>query len=108
MNLTDLDGLAERMLGPATKLVISVHRANAAETHLVLGSLSVLELRALAVVLANLVPDDHALTVLIEWTQGPSPVAESRAAENRAALEAELAADFRERRAVRENARRSA
>lgn len=108
MNGTDLDVLADRMLGPATRLVTAVHRVDKAETHLVLGSLSVLELRTVAVVLASLVPDDHALAVIAVWTQTPPPVSEHRAAENRAALEAELAADFQQRRAERERIRRTA
>lgn len=101
MNAVELDDLAERMLGPAAKLVPAVHRSNAAEVQAVLGRLSVPELRALVVVLANLVPDDHALSQLVEWTREPPPVSKYRAAANRALLEAELAADFQARKAAR-------
>ncbi|MER7131219.1 hypothetical protein [Streptosporangium saharense] len=91
MSTTDLDALAERMLWPATRLIAAVHDRDDRASHDVLAGLGTVELRALCVVLAALVPDDQALTTLADWTRGAPPVSERQAAEHRAALEAELA-----------------
>ncbi|MEU6725555.1 hypothetical protein ABZ917_17755 [Nonomuraea wenchangensis] len=93
-----LDDLAEQMLAPATRLVVAVHDGDAATSHDVLARLGVLELRALAVTLAALVPDDQALTALTAWTRGLAPVSDRQAAAHRELLEAEVAAFSRSRR----------
>ncbi|MET9339233.1 helix-turn-helix transcriptional regulator [Nonomuraea sp. NPDC003804] len=51
-----LDDLAEQMLGPASRLIRAVRERDVAEAHDVLGALDVLELRALAVRLADIAP----------------------------------------------------
>lgn len=86
MNVTDLDVLAERMLGPAAQLVVSVHDHDVAGAHEALEPLTVLELRALAVTLAALVRDDESLLTLLDWTRGLGPVSDRQAERNRARL----------------------
>lgn len=98
MNADTLDDLAQQMLWPATKLVAAVHDNDTRTSHAVLTRLDTVELRALAVVLASLVPDDVTLTALARWTCGAPPVSERQAARHRADLEAELAADAAQRR----------
>ncbi|MER7126662.1 hypothetical protein [Micrococcus luteus] len=100
MTPADLDALAERMLWPATKLVAAVRDGDDRTCHDMLSHLGPVELRALAVVLAALVPDDAALTALADWTRSAPPVSDRQAAEHRAALEAELADAAAERRRV--------
>lgn len=58
MATPDLDALAWDMLtGTAPALVRAVHQRDADTVHERLGGLDVLQLRALAVVLADLIPD---------------------------------------------------
>lgn len=94
----DLDDLAARMLWPAVTLVTAVHDADAQASRQVLRRLGTIELRALCVVLAALVPDDQALTVLTRWTRDAPSVSDRQAARHRQELEAELAAEARHRR----------
>ena len=56
----DLDALAVRMLQPAAQLVPAVQAGNASRAHAVLERLDLVELRALAVVLADWAPDPSA------------------------------------------------
>ncbi|GAA2990459.1 hypothetical protein GCM10017559_08100 [Streptosporangium longisporum] len=93
-----LDDLAQQMFWPATKLVAAVHDHDTRTSHTVLSTLDTVELRALAVVLASLVPDDHTFTTLARCTRGTPPVSERQAAQHRATLEAELAHAARTRR----------
>jgi len=95
---TYLDDLAEQMLAPATRLVVAVHDGDVATSHDVLGRLGVIELRALAVALAALVPDDQALTVLTAWSRGLVPVTQQQAARHRDLLVAEVEAHSRSKR----------
>lgn len=63
-----LDVLAEEMILPACRLVAAVQGRAADEAASILETLSVLELRALAVVLAELVPaDDPAMDLFTLW-----------------------------------------
>ncbi|MFI7628425.1 hypothetical protein [Microbispora rosea] len=96
--MTDLDALAETMLPPATALVVAVHDHDVAAAHATLAGLDVLQLRALAVTLAALVPDDHTLTELLAWTRSQGPISDRQAAVNRQRLEATLAAHDAHRR----------
>lgn len=86
-----LDDLAERMLSSATQLVCAVQDYDTRDAHTLLSRLDVLELRALAVVLAALVPDDATLEDLLAWTRCQGPVSPRRAAVNRARLMAAVA-----------------
>lgn len=103
--MTDLDALAERMLPPAATLVVAVHDHDIPTAHAMLEPLGVLELRALAVTLAALVPDDRTLTELLAWTRGQAPISDRQAAAHRAQLEQTLAEhDAARRRAQRRRA----
>lgn len=86
-----LDDLAERMLAPATRLVCAVQDHDVDDAHRLLSGLDVLELRALAVVMAALVPDDATLEDLLAWTRNAGPISPRRAAVNRARLMAAVA-----------------
>lgn len=93
-----LDDMAERMFAPAVRLVEAVHDYDRATAHHLLAGLGVIELRALAVDLASLVPDDEALTTLLAWTRGVAPISDRQAAKNREVLESEAAAYSRSKR----------
>ena len=56
MSERERDHLVVQMLTPASRLVEGVHGRDKAVCHVVLSSLSVVELQALAVTLAQLVP----------------------------------------------------
>lgn len=86
-----LDELAEAMLPAALDLICQVHDREAAAVAEILEPLGVLRLRALAVVLAALVPDDARLDELIAQTHRPTPdVTPERAEEHRRRLEREI------------------
>lgn len=93
-----LDDLAERMFAPAVRLVEAVHDYDRATAHSLLAELDGMELRALAIDLASLVPDDQALEVLLAWTRGVAPVSNRQAVKHRELLEAEAAAYSRSKR----------
>lgn len=93
-----LDDMAERMFAPAVRLVEAVHDYDRATAHDVLAGLGVIELRALAVDLASLVPDDEALTTLLAWSRGVAPISDRQAAKHREQLVAEVAAHARSKR----------
>ncbi|TMR11049.1 hypothetical protein ETD86_37015 [Nonomuraea turkmeniaca] len=94
-----LDDLAERMILPAARLVPAVQDLDESETQAILSSLSLLELRALAVVLASLVPaDDPAMELFTTWMHQskpvpPRPISEGEARANRRRLLEALDAD---------------
>lgn len=70
-----LDELAEQMILPAARLVPAVQDGDALKAHLILGAMTVLELRALAVVLASMVPaDDPAMELFTTWMHQSAPV----------------------------------
>lgn len=93
-----LDDLADSMFAPAVRLVSAVHDRDQAATYHLLEGLSGMELRALAVNLAALVPDDQALSTLLAWTRGVAPISDRQAERHRLELEAEVAAYARSRR----------
>lgn len=93
-----LDDMAERMFAPAVRLVEAVHDYDRATAHDLLSGLGVVELRALAVDLASLVPDDEPLTTLLAWSRGVAPISDRQAAVHRAQLEAEVIAYSRSKR----------
>lgn len=84
--MTPLDDLAERLVPTAARLTVAVHDGEPGDSHDALAGLSVLELRALCVVLAAMVPDDETLEVLLAWTRGVGPVSNRQAARNRARM----------------------
>lgn len=92
-----LDELAEQMLLPACRLVPAVQDGSAGEVHAILSPLSLLDLRALVVVLAALVPaDDPAMDVFTTWMHQakpapPRPISGREAQLNRARLAEALA-----------------
>lgn len=92
-----LDDLADQMILPACRLVAAVQDRDVDSVTQVVERLSVLELRALAVVLAELVPaDDPAMGLFFTWKVQDSelplpPVTAEQAAENRRRLLAEVA-----------------
>lgn len=90
-----LDELAERMLPSATQLVCAVQDYDTRDAHRLLSGLDVLELRALAVVLAAMVPDDATLEQLLAWTRYQGPISPRRAAVNRARLLAAVSGGWR-------------
>lgn len=70
-----LDELAEQMILPAGRLVPAVQDGDAREVHALLSPLSLMELRALVVVLATLVPaDDPAMELFTTWIHQAKPV----------------------------------
>lgn len=84
-----LDMLAAVMVPVAADLTCRVRDHDAVGVEQAIGGMSVLHLRALAVVLAAMVPDDQPLDDLIAWTRcprGPEPITPERAAANRAEL----------------------
>lgn len=93
-----LDDLTQRMFAPAVRLVEAVHDYDRAATHSLLAGLDVMELRALAVNLASLVPDDQTLDALLAWSRGVAPISDRQAAKHREVLEAEVAAFSRAKR----------
>jgi hypothetical protein len=93
-----LDEVAGRMFAPAARLVTAVHDYDRATAHDVLAGLDVIELRALAVNLASLVPDDEALATLLAWSRGVAPISDRQAAAHRDQLEAEVVAYSRSKR----------
>ncbi len=99
--MSHLDALAESLIPTAARLVVAVHDDDTTDAHDALGRLGVLELRALCVVLAAMVPDDESLSSLLAWTRGVAPISERQAAANRARLEATIAAHARDRRVSR-------
>ncbi|KAB8186930.1 helix-turn-helix domain-containing protein [Nonomuraea phyllanthi] len=76
----DLDALADDMILPACRLVPAVHDEDPDEVANIIGAMGVMELRALAVVLASLVPaDDPALGLFTQWREdGPGKAAGRR------------------------------
>lgn len=97
MTPSDLDDLAERMILPACRLVSDVQARDVEAVHARLSLLDGIELRALCVVLAELVPaDDPALDLFTTWThqdaerRPPVPVTGEQAAANRRALAAAI------------------
>ena len=71
LTVDELDDITERMLPVATDLVCQVHDHQRGDAHDLLAGLRVVELRALAVVLAALVPADQPFADLVAWTHGP-------------------------------------
>jgi len=92
-----LDVLAEEMILPACRLVAAVQDRDAHEVTEIVGALSVLELRALVVVLAELVPaDDPAMDLFTLWKVQDEdrplpPVTPEQAEANRRRLVEEVA-----------------
>ncbi|MGA4989941.1 helix-turn-helix domain-containing protein [Nonomuraea bangladeshensis] len=76
----DLDALADDMILPACRLVPAVQDEEPGKVADIIGAMGVMELRALAVVLASLVPaDDPALGLFTHWQEdGPGKAAERR------------------------------
>ena len=93
-----LDEVAERMFAPAVRLVSAVHDYDRVTAHEVLAGLGVIELRALAVNLASLVPDDEALGTLLTWSRSVAPISDRQATAHREQLEAEVVAYSRSKR----------
>lgn len=89
--MSDLDALVEQMLRPATRLVCAVQDFDQQESRAILEPLDAMELRALAVALAALVPDDQALEVLLAWSRNEGPISPRKARVNRDRLVAEVA-----------------
>ena len=96
--MINLDVLAEQMILPACRLVPAVQDGDADQVDAIVSPLSLLELRALAVVLASLVPaEDPAIGLFTTWklqeTSLPlPPVTPEHAADNRRRMVAEVAA----------------
>ncbi|RSN12845.1 hypothetical protein DMB42_11750 [Nonomuraea sp. WAC 01424] len=92
-----LDDLAEQMILPACRLVAAVQDRKADQVRELLTPLGVDSLRALAVVLAELIPrDDPATALFTAWkvqdNELPLPkVTAEQAEENRRRLVAEVA-----------------
>lgn len=93
--LDGLDALAHVMLPVAADLACRVRDGDAAGIEQAIGQMDIVHLRALAVVLAAMVPDDRPLDDLIAWTRGappppPADITPAQASRNRAALIAAL------------------
>lgn len=92
-----LDVLAEEMILPACRLVAAVQDRDAEQVAGIVEALSVLELRALVVVLAELVPaDDPAMDLFTLWKVQDEdlplpPVTPEQAEANRQRLSEEVA-----------------
>lgn len=103
---TYLDDLADQMILPACRLVAAVQDRQRDEVTAIVEPLSAMELRALVVVLAELVPaDDVATSLFTTWKlqdeRAPlPPVTAEEAAENRRELVAEVAAYKKSKRSA--------
>jgi hypothetical protein len=97
-----MDALAEEMVLPACRLVPAVQDGDADQVDAIVSPLSLFQLRALAVVLASLVPaEDPAVGLFTTWKLQESelplpPVTPEQAAENRRRMVAEMKAFDRE------------
>jgi hypothetical protein len=93
------DDLIEHMILPACRLVAAVQDRDTEQVAAIVERLSLLEMRALVVVLAELVPaDDPALSLFTTWkiqdddlALALPPVTPEQAEENRRRLEVEVA-----------------
>lgn len=92
-----LDELTRVMLPVATDLTCSVREHNATAIAALLTPMDPIHLRALAVVLAAMVPDDVPLDDLIAWTRKPrtvlEPITTKHACRNREALARAIGVD---------------